>query len=135
MVGSVRLSETLAEDTPHDIIAAPIPQLVTPDMRRARRTSSHHLSRSQTLAIRAAMQLFVDDDLAKGISLDQRLYCAACERPRPAAGFIQYSRYHVCNSCAIEYEIAHARGLTASPGQYVRDKNFGETGRYGLDGL
>lgn len=93
------------------------------------------LTKSQVAAIRAAMQLFVEDDLAKGITADRRLYCDACQGVRAAAGFIQYNRYQVCNACAIEFEIAHARGVAASPGQFVRDKNFGESSRYALDGV
>lgn len=79
------------------------------------------------------MQLFIDDDLAQGVPPERRLYCDACERLRPAAGSIQYDRYLVCNTCGIEYEVARARGLTMSPGQYVRDKRFGETRVYALD--
>ena len=81
------------------------------------------------------MQLFVEDDVAKGLSVDKRLYCDACERVRPAAGFIQYDRYSVCNACAIEYEVARARGLTATAGQYVRDKHFGEAEHYAVEAL
>ena len=91
------------------------------------------LSKSQLDAIRAAMELFVQDDIAQGLSPDKRLYCEACERTRPAAGFIQYDRYLFCNACATEYEIARARGLAANPGHYVRDKHFGETAMYSAD--
>jgi hypothetical protein len=93
----------------------------------------HPLSETQLAAIRAAMQLFVDDDLDRGVTADQRLFCDACERVRPAAGSIRYDRYLLCNNCGIEYEVARARGLTISPGQYVRDKRFGETKPYLLE--
>jgi hypothetical protein len=58
---------------------------------------------------------------------DDRLYCDACQRSQPAAGFIRYCRYQICNACATEYEIAQARGLVGSAGQFVRDRQFGET--------
>ena len=96
-------------------------------------SSRNRLTPSQLAAIRDAMQLFVADDVANGLSLDKRLYCDACERVRPAAGFIQYDRYSVCNACAIEYEVARARGLTATAGQYVRDKHFGEAEHYAVE--
>jgi formate dehydrogenase maturation protein FdhE len=81
-------------------------------------------------AIRAAMQLFVEDDLARGVRRTDRLYCDACQRPRPAAGGIRYGRYALCNGCATEYEVARAHGGLATPGQFVRDKHFGEDERY-----
>lgn len=99
---------------------------------RSRSDAPHQLSETQFAAIRAAMQLFVEDDLERGVTSDQRLFCDACERVRPAAGCIKYDRYLLCNSCGIEYEVAHARGVSVSPGQYVRDKRFGETREYSL---
>ena len=93
----------------------------------------HSLSTSQIASIRAAMHLFVEDDESSGHLLDQRRYCDACERVRPAAGFIQYGRYALCNPCATTYEIARARGMAVSAGQYVRDRRFGETLAYTAD--
>jgi formate dehydrogenase maturation protein FdhE len=78
------------------------------------------------------MKLFVDDDLSRGMAATSRNYCDACQRARPAAGFIQYDRYAICNCCATEYEVARARGTIASPGQFVRDKHFGEGEAYAL---
>jgi hypothetical protein len=72
------------------------------------------------------MQLFIEEDLARGAARDKKVYCDACEQPQPAAGAIRYGRYQVCNSCATEYELAQARGLTGSVGQFVRDRQFGE---------
>lgn len=95
--------------------------------------SHHSLSASQVASIRAAMSLFVEDDIARGRALDQRRYCDACEKVRPAAGFIEYERYAFCNACATIYEIARARGLTITPGQYVRDSRFGETLKYSIE--
>ena len=79
------------------------------------------------------MVLFIEEDLSKGTQPSDRRYCDACERLRSAAGFVQYERYCVCNPCATEYEVANARGIALSAGQYVRDKNFGEAGFYALD--
>lgn len=90
------------------------------------------LSDKQIESIRSAMLLFVEDDLARGVSAGSRIYCDACERPRPAAGLIKYERYVLCNVCAVEYEVARARGLVATAGRYVRDKHFGEGDGYAL---
>ena len=84
------------------------------------------LNERQIRAIQSAMQLFVEDDLTRGELAEQRLYCDACQRAQPAAGFIRYCRYQICNTCATEYEVAQARGLTLSAGQFVRDRQFGE---------
>jgi len=78
------------------------------------------------------MHLFVEEDEASGLTLVQRRFCDACEKARPAAGFIQYGRYSLCNPCATAYEIAQARGMTLSAGQYVRDNRFGETMAYAM---
>ncbi|HZU77271.1 MAG TPA: hypothetical protein VFA70_10940 [Dehalococcoidia bacterium] len=90
------------------------------------------LSAAQIEAIRAAMRLFVEDDLARGMVRQSRLYCDACEQARPAAGFIHYGRYALCNACAIEYEVARTRGQVTTAGQYVRDKHFGDGALYEL---
>jgi hypothetical protein len=95
---------------------------------RLRRT----LSDTQLASIRAAMHLFVEEDEASGLTIAQRRFCDACDQARPAPGFIQYGRYSLCNPCATAYEIAQARGLTVSAGQYVRDNRFGETMAYAL---
>jgi hypothetical protein len=78
------------------------------------------------------MRVFVEDDLARGVAPTARVYCDACERARPAAGSISYDRYALCNSCAVEYEAARARGLLGTPGRFVRDKHFGEGDLYVL---
>jgi hypothetical protein len=94
-----------------------------------RKTASEPLGRilteSQIGAIRAAMHLFVEEDAGRD-SARGRVYCDACEHPQPAAGSIRYGRYQICNACATDYEIAHARGLVGSMGQFVRDRQFGE---------
>ena len=90
------------------------------------------LSVSQERAIQLAMQTFVTDDIAHGIGAQLRIYCDACERARPKPGAIPYDRYLLCNACAVEYEIAHARGTVTTPGQYVRDVRFGDGGLHAL---
>jgi hypothetical protein len=93
------------------------------------------LAPEQVAAIQAVMRLFVEDDLANGVSAQKKMYCDACQRPQPALGFIQYDRHLMCNTCAIEYEVARARGLVLSAGQFVRDKAFGEADAYTLTSL
>jgi hypothetical protein len=77
------------------------------------------LSRRQVEAIGAIMRLFVEDDLANGVSDARRLYCGACARSRPAPGFVRYSGADLCNPCATAYEIARARGLVRTIGEYL----------------
>lgn len=55
-----------------------------------------------------------------------RRYCDACERGVPATGCEQLDRYTFCRGCWQEYLLAWTLGQRRSPGQYVRDKRFGE---------
>jgi hypothetical protein len=103
---------------PSSLLPSIVPEISPPEERS--------LTASQINAIRAAMKLFVEDDLARGVLGSGRIYCDGCERPRPSAGVITYGRYVLCNNCAIEYEVARARGAITMPGQYVRDKHFGD---------
>lgn len=82
---------------------------------RARR-----LSHEQRAAIRAVMQIFVEDDLAGGMADVARIFCDSCRAERPAAGFIRYDQQSVCNACAVDYEIARAEGRVISADEYVR---------------
>jgi hypothetical protein len=66
------------------------------------------------------------------ISSEPKLYCDACERARPAQGFVQERRYLLCADCALEYAAGIASKRIASAGQYVRDKHFGEGESYAL---
>jgi hypothetical protein len=77
------------------------------------------LSAEQVRAVAAVMRLFVEDDLANGVSPARGLWCDACERVRPAPGFIRYEQRQVCNACATEYEIQRARGLVRSIKEYL----------------
>jgi hypothetical protein len=98
------------------------------------RNKKKSLNNGRVTAIIDAMRALLEKDLALGPAVG-RLYCDACQRVRGGAGFVSYGRYSICNQCATEYEVANARGIPTSVGQFVRDKNFGETGRYTLDFL
>lgn len=100
--------------------SSPLPRLLTP---------------RQLAAAQTVMQLFVDEDLAHGVSPQRQLYCAACQTGRPMPGFIQYGDYQLCNGCATEYEVARMRGVTESAGQYVWDKRFGDGDQHALAAL
>jgi hypothetical protein len=78
------------------------------------------------------MQLFVEDDLALGISPVDSVVCPACERKRQRAGAVPYGRYLVCNLCATEFEVARATRGPLVIGHYIRDKQYGESERYAL---
>ena len=93
------------------------------------------LSKQEVDEICASMRRLAERDLAKGYLAGRRRYCDACQRAVPAAGFVQYTRYAICNHCAMEFEVASARGRAETIGRFVRDKNFGETGLYVLDSV
>ena len=78
--------------------------------------------RRTVTAVRAPAPIVLDG------SLDEDIWRTTA----PAAGFIQYDRYSMCNHCAIEYEAARLRGVVGTPGQFVRDKHFGEADYYVL---
>jgi hypothetical protein len=89
-------------------------------------SARRNLSQAQEVAIRTAMRLFLEDSLGRDNGANQRVYCDACQQSQPAAGSIRYRRYQLCNTCATQFELALARGYTASAGQFVRDRQFGE---------
>ena len=85
----------------------------------------HELTPDQLTAIRTAMRLCLDDDVARGVLPEHRVACEACRRPRPLPGAIQYDRSMLCNACATEYEVARARGLVSSVTQFTWEKGAG----------
>ncbi len=78
------------------------------------------VSTRRLLAIRQVMRLFVEDDLARGISPSLRYYCHACREYQPAAGFMHCGTYQLCNACATTYELACAQGELQELEQFVR---------------
>jgi hypothetical protein len=96
-------------------------------------TTIRSISVEQIAAVRAVMQIFIDDDRAKGMPENHRMHCDACQTDRGALGFIQYERDIICNDCAIEYEVARLRGLVMSAAEFVRDKRFGDGDVYALE--
>lgn len=90
------------------------------------------LTPRQIAAVGEAMKLFIEDDVRKGITHEQRIYCEACEQPRPLAGAISYGHYLFCNACATEFEVAQTGGLALSAGQFVDDMRSCEAPVYTL---
>ena len=79
------------------------------------------LTAAQERAIRAAMQTFVDDDVAFGAARrTARLWCVRCRDERGAEGFVDYDGDAFCNACATDYELARARGLVWTPAEFLR---------------
>ena len=68
----------------------------------------------------------------RSIRPGQRLLCDACERAVPAEGCSRYNRYTLCAACTREFTLAWANGRSVTPGQYVRDKRFGEGEAYAI---
>lgn len=77
------------------------------------------LTRREVQAVRNVMHLFRDDDLAQGVSRSARRWCACCNRPRPAAGFITYDALAFCNCCAVGFEFARLRHLARTAAEYA----------------
>ena len=77
------------------------------------------LTIDQTAAITAVMRLFAEEDLAKGVSSNQRMYCDRCGMPKPLPGFVGYSTYKLCNDCSIQYELARDEGEVNSIEEFV----------------
>lgn len=80
------------------------------------------LTTRQLAAIRDAMHLFVEDDLARGISPSTTEYCVACDAPKPLPGFVRYDDVALCNACATDYEIARTRGLVQSAATFILER-------------
>lgn len=92
---------------------------------RRRGHASRHLTPRQMAAVQAVMRLFVEEDLARGVSPKQRLHCAACRRPRPMPGFVRYGEHLLCNECATAYEVARLCGQARCADEFVRQQATG----------
>jgi hypothetical protein len=68
------------------------------------------LSEEQVCAVRAAMQVFVQDDREAGPGRTRPRWCDRCRLERPGAGFITYDGVDICNACATTYEIVRMEG-------------------------
>jgi hypothetical protein len=90
---------------------------------------------AQLAAIRKAMQIFVDDDLARGVSPAASLPCAVCGDHRPQAGSIHYAPYQLCNRCALHFEVARVSGLATTIETFVRDHELRVSARTVLESL
>ncbi len=84
-------------------------------------TPAHELTRGQLAAVHNVMRLFVDDDLARGVSPEQLMECDACRTARPMPGFIRYGSHRLCNPCATDYEVARIGGQVECAEQFVRE--------------
>ena len=118
-------------------IIAPTSPAMTPSGRRVRRT--HTVSTLALLPgsarpedLRAPVSQRVTEDTAGSLPAEARIYCDACQQPRPARGSLQGDRYLLCTRCVSEHAVARAHGKCLTTGQFVRDKAFGEAERYTL---
>ena len=57
-------------------------------------------------------------DLARGVS--GTVLCHNCGRPKPSAGTVYYSRYRLCNDCALRYELARANGDVQTAEDFIQ---------------
>lgn len=77
------------------------------------------LTERQVEAIKAAMRLFVEEDLERGIPPQSTCPCSACGHPRFAPGFVVYGDIRLCNECATDYEISRAQGVISTIDEFV----------------
>lgn len=77
------------------------------------------LTPTQEAAIRAVMQLFLDDDLAAENGPQEPRWCDRCAASRPGAGAVRYDTGSVCNDCATAYELARAGGRCRSLAEFL----------------
>ena len=80
---------------------------------------TRNLTAAQVRAIRAVMQIFVEEDLAFGTRRSALQWCVRCEGDRPGAGSIDYECGSFCNPCATDYELARARGVVRTPHEFL----------------
>lgn len=78
------------------------------------------LTAQQVEAIRTAMHLFVEEDLARGERTPAPRWCGRCEQERPGAGFIHYEARDLCNACATVFELTRARGIVRNLPEFLR---------------
>jgi hypothetical protein len=91
-------------------------QLVAP-------ASAATVTAAQLSAVHTVMRLFVDEDLAKGVSPSHERYCHGCQGGRSAPGFVRYGELELCHPCATDYELGRLSGLTQSAEEYVGDQH------------
>ncbi len=86
---------------------------------------SRCLSVRQIAAIEQVMALFVEDDLARGITQDLETFCHGCRERRSMPGFIRYETYQLCNPCATHFEVAQAQAEVRSVQQFLLQGRVG----------
>lgn len=88
---------------------------------------TRRLTVGQLTAIRTAMALFAEDDLARGVPPGAVEYCPGCDDARPLPGFVRYDESStsalVCNACATEYEVARMQGSAPDIEEFLRGRN------------
>jgi len=78
-------------------------------------------SPAQVAAVRAVMQILVDDDLARGKAAIVLANCSGCRRSRPAAGAVTYGSTTLCNRCATEFELARLNRSVQTVSEFVAE--------------
>lgn len=73
----------------------------------------------QIAAVRAVMQLFVEEDLETGVSPRQQMHCVRCARLRPLPGFLVYDGLRLCNACATDFELARICGSAHTAAEFL----------------
>ena len=68
------------------------------------------LSQDEKIAIYRRVRTLAQKEIGKGAADNKRVLCHNCGRRVPWVGSVVYSRYHLCNDCALSFEIASAEG-------------------------
>jgi hypothetical protein len=84
----------------------------------------------QRRAVRTAMHILAEEDIARGAGSRPRRNCPRCGRRRPAPGFIEYDGVSLCNSCATGFELARLTDHSTSATDYAIGRAKGGTSRH-----
>lgn len=77
------------------------------------------LSQDERMAIYRRVRNLGQRETGKGAVDNKIVLCHNCGRRVPWVGSMVYNRYHLCNDCALSFEIASAEGRVRDVEDFV----------------
>jgi ribosomal protein S26 len=77
------------------------------------------LSLDERMTIYRRVRMLGQKETGKGAADSKMVLCHNCGRRVPWVGSMVYSRYHLCNDCALSFEIAAAEGRVRDVEDFV----------------
>jgi hypothetical protein len=77
------------------------------------------LSLDERMTIYRRVRMLGQKGTGKGAADNKMVLCHNCGRRVPWVGSMVYSRYHLCNDCALFFEIATAEGRVRDVEDFV----------------